>query len=94
LLFPNLSFSNIGEFDLDELLDVKSVHNKEKLKQVLNFRFNISLINNIFDEIEKTEGAKIDKKLFYTDFFIFSYKYFFTELINCINCSLVIEPEF
>ena len=40
LLFPNIAFSNIGEFDLGELLNVKSVHNKEKLRQVLNFRFD------------------------------------------------------
>tara|TARA_B110000902_G_scaffold15410_1_gene18164 strand:+ start:128 stop:1015 length:888 start_codon:yes stop_codon:yes gene_type:complete len=85
LLFPNIAFSSISEFDLGELLNVKSVHNKEKLRQVLNFRFNISFINDILDEIEKTKGTKIDRKLFYTDFFIFSYKYFFIELADSIK---------
>ena len=59
-MFPNIAFSNIGEFDLDEQLNVKSVHNKEKLKQALNFRFNVKVFKTQFSLIDELDGANID----------------------------------
>ena len=70
LLFPNIAFSNIGEFDLDEQLDVKSVHNKEKLKQALNFRFDKDVLNTQFSLIEELDGANINYAGFSSELFI------------------------
>jgi hypothetical protein len=84
LLFPNIAFSNIGEFDLDEQLNVKSVHNKEKLKQALNFRFNVKVFKTQFSLIDELDGANIDYEGFFSELFIYSYKYFFVQLTDSL----------
>ena len=84
LLFPNIAFSNIGEFDLDEQLDVKSVHNKEKLKQALNFRFNVKVFKTQFSLIDELDGANINYEGFFSELFIYSYKYFFVQLTDSL----------
>lgn len=84
LLFPNIAFSSISEFDLGELLNVKSVHNKEKLKQALNFRFDEDVFKTQFSLIDELDGANINYKGFFSELFIYSYKYFFIQLIDSV----------
>ena len=93
LLFPNIAFSNIGEFDLDEQLDVKSVHNKEKLKQALNFRFNVKVFKTQFSLIDELDGANINYEGFFSELFIYSYKYFFVQLSDSLISSTEIDEN-
>jgi len=93
LLFPNIAFSNIGEFDLDEQLDVKSVHNKEKLKQALNFRFNVKVFKTQFSLIDELDGANINYDGFFSELFIYSYKYFFVQLSDSLISSTEIDEN-
>ena len=78
-MFPNIAFSSISEFDLGELLNVKSVHNKEKLRQVLNFRFDEDVFKTQFSLIDELDGANINYEGFFSELFVRTYKYFFIQ---------------
>ena len=84
LLFPNLAFSKIDLSNFDDELNVTSVDDKEKLKQVLNLRFDEDVFKTQFSLIDEIDGANINYEGFFSELFIYSYKYFFFQLTDSL----------
>jgi hypothetical protein len=86
LLFPNLAFSKIdlSKFNFDDELDVTSVNDKENLKQVLNLRFDEKVFKTQFSLIDEIDGANINYEGFFSELFVYSYKYFFVQLTDSL----------